>query len=610
MTATTVVETSAVPGGDGASGVIAVAEMNLEEYPAFRLGRRSRRPELRYTRTRTGAGGQTVEQVWIVRGAEGLGLPGPFEQDLYVALLVLFTEQGLPPDGRIRFTRNRLAQVMGCSNSGRGYELLEQGLSRLAGAAIHAEHAFYRPAALGPNGVRSGPVERLSVDFHILEEVRVYERAGTAPNGEEGSGQVVERPRVEHGRPFELSVARLGLPLVESYERRYTKALDASFYFSLSRPLSKRLYRYLDKVRNGRSSFEIGVRALADVLGLEYRYPSDIKDALVEAHAELLAGGYLAGAEYAPLAGGPGAGEKAVYAFDPAFDRRPRRRAGGTRGRVVPAPVVMAASHSLAEVGHSPAGESGAGDGSAAPAAAGTSAPAGGKKAGEGASLRAELEAFGITPARAASLVEAYPAEHIAARIAYVRGLVSRRRPGAPGLRNPAGFLARAIEQSYAIPQLETKAALPVVTSTAEKAPVPALEAVIGPAAPGAGPGDTTAPQAKARGECEAAEEQDEAAVPSGAAERLWVPLAAALKERLSAATYAAWVASVRPEVRTDGGQEGEGATESAERLVLVVPSAFALDRWRRPPIAPALEEAAGALGLAIAVELADAAHG
>src|SRR5581483_9226192 len=111
-------------------------------------------------------------------------------------------------------------------------------------------------AALGPNGVRSGPVERLSVDFHILEEVRVYERAGTAPNGEEGSGQVVERPRVEHGRPFELSVARLGLPLVESYERRYTKALDASFYFSLSRPLSKRLYRYLDKVRNGRSSFE------------------------------------------------------------------------------------------------------------------------------------------------------------------------------------------------------------------------------------------------------------------------------------------------------------------------------------------------------------------
>src|SRR5919109_5596205 len=144
-------------GTDGTPSVLAVVEMNLEEYPAFRLGRRSRRPELRYTRTRTEPDGRTLQQTWTVRGAEGLGLPGPFEQDLYVALLVLFTEQGLPSDGRIRFTRNRLAQVMGCSNSGRGYELLEQGLQRLAGATVHTEHAFYRPGALGPKGERSGP---------------------------------------------------------------------------------------------------------------------------------------------------------------------------------------------------------------------------------------------------------------------------------------------------------------------------------------------------------------------------------------------------------------------------------------------------------------------
>lgn len=303
--------------------VLAIAEMNLEEYPAFRLGRRSKRPELRYTRTRTDGTGSTLEQCWVVRGVEGLGLPGPFEQDLYVALLVLFTEQGLPADGRIRFTRNRLAQVMGCSNSGRGYELLEQGLSRLAGATVHTEHAFYRPGALGPKGERNGPAERLSLDFHILEEVRVYERRTFVEVEAEPGGAPA---RVERGRPLELSVARLGQPLVQSYERRYTKGLDATFYFTLERPLAKRLYRYLDKVRNGRGSFEIGVLALADVLGLEYRYPSDVKDGLAEAHAELQTTGYLAGAAYAPLAGGPRAGEKVVYAVQPAFDRRPRRR--------------------------------------------------------------------------------------------------------------------------------------------------------------------------------------------------------------------------------------------------------------------------------------------
>ncbi|HEV2124965.1 MAG TPA: replication initiator protein A, partial [Chloroflexota bacterium] len=306
--------------------VLAVAEMNLEEYPAFRLGRRSKRPEIRYVRSRTEPNGRAFEQVWVVRGAEGLGLPGPFEQDLYVALLVLFTEQGLPADGRIRFTRNRLAQIMNCSNSGRGYELIEQGLDRLAGATIHTEHAFFRPGPVGSAGERSGPSERLSLTFHILEEVRVYERCAAVLEEDSPTGE--KHPRVEHARPLELSVARLGLPLVQSYERRYTKGLDATFYFSLTRPLAKRLYRYVDKVRNGRGSFEIGIRALADVLGLEYRYPSDIKDGLVEAHAELEEQGFLAEARYAPLAGGPTAGEKVIYGFQAAFDRRPRRRAG------------------------------------------------------------------------------------------------------------------------------------------------------------------------------------------------------------------------------------------------------------------------------------------
>ncbi|HEX2515665.1 MAG TPA: hypothetical protein VH257_13240, partial [Chloroflexota bacterium] len=63
-------------GAPAGASVLAIAEMNLEEYPAFRLGRRSRRTELRYTRTRTDGEGRTLEQVWVVRGVEGLGLPG------------------------------------------------------------------------------------------------------------------------------------------------------------------------------------------------------------------------------------------------------------------------------------------------------------------------------------------------------------------------------------------------------------------------------------------------------------------------------------------------------------------------------------------------------
>jgi hypothetical protein len=36
----------------------------------------------------------------------------------------------------------------------------------------------------------------------------------------------------------------------------------------------------------------------------------------------------------------------------------------------------------------------------------------------------------------------------------------------------------------------------------------------------------------------------------------------------------------------------------------VLLASAYALDRWRRPPLAGALQEAAGALGLEVVLEL------
>ncbi|MBI3970200.1 MAG: replication initiator protein A [Chloroflexi bacterium] len=597
-------ESASIESASGTQAVLAVVEMNLEEYPAFRLGRRSRRPELRYERSRTEPDGRTFQQTWIVRGAEGLGLPGPFEQDLYVALLVMFTEQGLPADGRIRFTRNRLTQVMGCSNSGRGYELLEQGLARLAGATVLTEHAFYLPAPLGAGGVRSGPAERLSLVFHILEEVRVYERRASVVSSDDGAeprdddpGRTV-RPRVERARPTELAVARLGLPLVQSYERRYTKGLDATFYFSLSRPLSKRLYRYLDKVRNGRGAFEIGIRTLADVLGLEYRYPSDIKHGLAEAHEELQQTGYLGSCGYAPLAGGPQAGEKVVYGFEAAFDRRSRRRAGawGTRIRDRGSgvgergdDVAMPARPAELSTGTS-----------TAPAAPTRSTAARASEAWAAApvtALQLELESFGMTPARAAALATTYPDAHVAARIAYVRDMMGRA--GGKALKNPAGFLAKAIEEGYVVPETPRRQVAGVASAASLASPDVPVES-----SPGVqnGDGDSTVTDER------------------------WVRLTELLKARLSGATYASWVLPAYParlkqvqsakcKVQSEDtceahlgiglGDQARQENQADHPLTVVVPSAFALDRWRRPPIAPVLDEAAAALGMTVELRTA-----
>ena len=624
----------------GGPAISAIVEMNLEEYPAFRLGRRSRRTELRYVRTRQTPDGQTHEQVWSVRGTEGLGLPGPFEQDLYVALLVLFTEQGLPSDGRIRFTRNRLAQVIGISNSGRGYELIEQGLARLAGATVQTEHAFYRPALMGPDRERTGPTERLSLTFHILEEVRVYERAAMATarriaalDGDPLAG------RVELARPMEVSFARLGSPLVQSFERRYTKGLDTTYYFHLTRPLSRRLFRYLDKVRNRRGSFEIGLRTLADVLGLEYRFQSDIKVGLADAHEELRTTGYLSGAQYLPMAGGPGAGEKACYAFDPAFDARPRRRAGSvlpTSEPETPDERRMPATLLLP----SPTGH---GVQPLEPPAVPTPSPASDGRRDHSSAVFAQrvqtLVEMGITASRAERLVATYPGAHIDTQVESLRDRMVRARSGQAGIiapRNPGGYLAQAIVDGFNAPRTGTPSGSSAVvrnhgagaeartgaagcdTSGALATDPPAALAtrILADLARNA-PGKVSAPSpvpghnASKPADLPGLSRQtaaDLSPTPGANAPDRFAKLCEVLRASLTPATYGAWVAPMQVQrLPVSGAGLGSGAIASetvgdppdgtsasdGETVITVrVQNRFALSRWGRAPLSEALAAA------------------
>jgi hypothetical protein len=78
-----------------------------------------------------------------------------------------------------------------------------------------------------------------------------------------------------------------------------------------------------------------------------------------------------------------------------------------------------------------------------------------------------------------------------------------------------------------------------------------------------------------------------------------WGPLATALKERLTGATYAAWILPAQPVPQDDAESTGE-----TQILTLRLPNTFTLDRWRRPPIAPALAEASATLDIAVSLEV------
>jgi hypothetical protein len=62
---------------------------------------------------------------------------------------------------------------------------------------------------------------------------------------------------------------------VDSYRANYLKHIDARFYWSLSSPIAKRLYRLVDKKRGGRRSWEVELFSLKSRIPLsDYKYAS------------------------------------------------------------------------------------------------------------------------------------------------------------------------------------------------------------------------------------------------------------------------------------------------------------------------------------------------
>jgi hypothetical protein len=92
----------------------------------------------------------------------------------------------------------------------------------------------------------------------------------------------------------------------------YIKDLDLGIYYTLALPISKRLFRYLDKNRYKKRRYEETVMRMAYKLPLTYAYPSQVKQKLAPAHEELLRHGYLTRVTYDVTREGE---DKVIYEF-------------------------------------------------------------------------------------------------------------------------------------------------------------------------------------------------------------------------------------------------------------------------------------------------------
>src|SRR6266446_4661742 len=274
-------------------------EMNLAEYPFSLLTHRIPPNRKTYTLTQhiIDSQGRMIKQTWSVLGSDKYGLPTPYDDDVILALLYCYKDQNL--QGRkIHFTLYRLCHVMQKTLSKREYDRIRESLNRLTSTTIAATNCFYDNAAKS----------WVSETFHLFDRYKLYQ----------------EQKR--QGSPLPLSFIELSEVFVRSVAiANYIKDLDLKTYYSLALPISKRLFRYLDKNRYNKSRYEASLMKMARKLPLNYAYPSQVKQKLTRAHEELLGKHYLTEITYRFTQQGE---EKVIYAFaerEAPGDKKPHR---------------------------------------------------------------------------------------------------------------------------------------------------------------------------------------------------------------------------------------------------------------------------------------------
>jgi len=376
--------------------IISKDEMNLAEFPFTLLSRRviSGQKTIEVSQQVYDKNRRVIKQEWIVTGSEKFGLPLAIDEDVYVALMQLYKKSNFK-ERRIFFSRYEILKIMGKKPSKREYDIIEQSLNRLVTVSVVSKNAFW------DNKVKS----YVGKAFHLFESYDLYDEKP----GRKGVNQ----------QALPLSNVVMSEFLFNSIKSGYIKNLDIRFYFSLETPLSKRLYRYLDKKKYHKSRFEVELLKLASLLPIQDNYPSQIKRRLSKSHDELIEKGFLKSVSYEDTGNG---NEKVIYVFpqtslikeDMKFELEEQFGF-----------ELLASEKELKEDKM--------------------------ELSADELSALEQLVQRGITEATARNLAEIYSAEQIQKQVEVFDWLIGNKSSLVG--KNPAGFLRKAIEEDYQPPK-------------------------------------------------------------------------------------------------------------------------------------------------------------
>ena len=247
-------------------------EMNLAEFSFTVLSRSTPKDvkTLTFTDNFTDRNGNLVVRSWTIAATDKFGLPTAVDEELCMALLQLTKEKTDFQERQVFFTKYELVRLMGWPDNGESYRRIKEGLDRLSGVRIIAEDSFF--------DIKKK--KYVTDNFGIVSHYHLYgEEKGTPDPNHEG-----------------MSYFEWDGMFFDSLRSGYIKQLDTRFYFSLERPISKRLFRFLDKRFFKQSTVKIRLSLLAhEKLGMSRNrhWPAQIKQKLDPAIVELVQKGFL-----------------------------------------------------------------------------------------------------------------------------------------------------------------------------------------------------------------------------------------------------------------------------------------------------------------------------
>ena len=274
---------------------ISKEEMNIAEYPITLLSRTVPKGlrKIEYMDWIT-IGGKQKQVRWVVSGSEDHGLPIGGDQDIYMAVMETWRKQGfMGREIRIESIYQVLKEI-GLSDNKQNYDRFKKALDRLTGIFITTENAFWDKEGKGYMEKRG---------FHLFDGYRYSEK-------EDNNGEVTLTSAL---------CIRVSEELYQSVANGYIKETDIDFYFSLSSPLPKRIYRYLDKKKYGNVVFSMEIYKFANKIGIlaggsKKYYPSQLKEILTPAFDELKEKRFLKDYEYQKTS--DSTNEKIIFVFE------------------------------------------------------------------------------------------------------------------------------------------------------------------------------------------------------------------------------------------------------------------------------------------------------